>query len=345
MPSADRNVRPIGVGVVGVRPGPEAGLMDELPQGDMFQLVGFSDEGLEGGWPEDRPGAFYSDYNMLLHDPKVELILVDGPVELRRDFAVRALNAGHHAVLRPPFGQAPADGERIMKTALRQGLVATVDMPLRDDPDLLALEEAIRQENVPAIHGALCFQRAPEPLPAEKAPLDLFGAPEDEEDSPEALRPDRRDVVLPGGALARAGAGMLYQLRLLVREDVKSVSAHLERPRQGDPDNGFFLYLPLRGGGWAIVQAGQARAPGVPRWVLYAPHATFTAQDGTVTVVTGGQQRTYTASGTPQSFWQNLHAAVRHGADLKCHPVDVVRAMKMHEAAVASVELGEPVTL
>jgi len=306
--------QPIGVGAVGVSPGEHDGILRELPQDGRFRLVAFCDEGTpEPGYGE-QPAEYYADYNMLLRDPDIELILVDGPVELRRDFAVRALNAGRHVVLQRPFAETALDAERVMKTALRAGLVATMDLPWRDEPDLLAVRAAVSAEDAGPLSGVMCLRRLDEDA----------SAPE------------------PGGALEALGFAMLDQVCVLLDDDVASVAAHAVG---GTLQGGFLLYLPLRRGGWAVVQASRHLPEGMPRWVCYSARASFVAVDGQVEVNFSGRKRTYAAPETREDFWENLYAAVRTGGQLKCHPVDIVRAMKLYEAALESAESGEPVTV
>jgi len=345
---------PIGVGAVGVWPGLYDGILAALPQGEQYRLVAFSDEGLPGsadaepdqetaqepdeeaveefdeqaeeGPPasagEGPAGPCYPDYNVMLQDPAVEMVLVDGLVELRRDFAVRALNAGRHVVLAPPFCESAADAERVAKTAMRSKLVATMDLPWRDDPDLQALLAALEAESAGRVWGAFLFLGGRElPEPAESS----------------APRP---------GLLEQVGQAALGQMHLVLSEDVRSISAHLHRPAPEAPDEGFLLYLPLRKGGWAVCQASRNERAGLPRWVVYAGQTAVTVNGGAAVAVTAdGGQRTYRTSEQRADFWQNLYAAVREGAELKCHPADIVRAMKHHEAAMSSAELGEPVTI
>ena len=158
---SDNGVQAIGVGLVGARldQEPPSGILARMPQGPMFRLVAFSDEGLEPARPERRPVRYYADYNMLLRDPAVELVLVDGPLQARRDFAVRALNAGRHVVLRPPFCESAPDAERVMKTALRNGLLATMEMPWRDDPDLAAVADIESSDAVVEAHVEIAVVR------------------------------------------------------------------------------------------------------------------------------------------------------------------------------------------
>jgi predicted dehydrogenase len=322
---------PIGVGAVGVRPDEEAGILAELPQGDLFRFVAFSDEGLppvprreEPGEPEpeelgesepDETAAYYSDYNVLLQDSDVELVLVDGPVALRRDFSVRALNAGRHVVVAPPFCETALDAERVAKTAARKGLVATMDVKWRDDADLGALRAALDGENVSSVQGAFLFCAA--------SGAEAAGA----------------------GLLEQIGVSVLDQMHAVLRQDIKSVSAHLQRPAPGKPDHGFLLYMPLRSGGWAICQATTLGGAAFPRWTLYTAQTSFAVSDGRAVATTAGSQRTYGAPEGAVIFWQNLYEAIREGTELKCHPADIVRGMKWHEAAFESDELGEPVTV
>ncbi len=319
MPAEERTASSaVGVGAVGVSAGQQEGILAELSRGDGLEFVAFSDEGLEEDRVGDSEVSYYADYNMLLHDPAVELVLVDGPVEKRRDLAVRALNAGRHVVIRQPFCETVVDAERVVKTARRAGLIVTMDLPWRDDPDLRALQTALAAENVEAVHGLLCFHCT--------------------EDLPHAGEPGQ-------GLLAQVGAALLGPMHLLLKGDVKHVQAHVQVAGVGGPEIGFLIYLSVRQGGWGISRTSRYAAVGLPRWVLYTSHAAFTATGGKAHVVANDQVRTYEASGPAEDFWQNLHAAIRDGAELKCHPVDIVRAMKLHEAALESVALGEPVTV
>jgi predicted dehydrogenase len=308
---------PIGVGAVGARPDDEASPLADLPEDGAFRLAAFSDEGLEEGGPAEGPGVYYPDYNMLLDDPAVELVLVGGPLELRRDFAVRALNAGRHVLMAGRFCETALGAERVMKTALRAGLVATADLRDRDDADLRALRAALEAENAAEVRGAMRFYVA-EPLP---------------EDAP------------PGpGLLTSEGMALLDQMHVLLRQDVKSVSAHVRRPSPRAPEDAFMIYLPLRNEGWAVCHAARGGPTDLPTWRVETAGATFTARGGRAAVVAGDSERSYQAP-AGEGFWENLRAAVREGAPPKCHPAEIVRAMKLHEAALASVEAGEAITI
>jgi xylose dehydrogenase (NAD/NADP) len=307
----------IGVGVVSPDPVTDGGLAAGMPE-HLFELAAVSDEGMPEPAEYDGPEPFYCDFNMLLEDDRVELVIVEGPVEKRRDFAVRALNAGRHVVVAQPFAETAIDASRVMKTALKAGLVATSNMVWRDDPDLTSLMAALAAENIATVQGALVFRTA-------AAPTD--GSP-------------------PGSLLAEAGIEILDQVHMLLRDEVKMVSAHLQVPVAGGPDDGFLIYLPLRLGGWAVAHAARRTVPALPAWLVYTPGMTFTASGGrTVGATPAGGERAYELPAARVDFWENLFGAVRRGEALKCHPADIVKAMKLQEAALESARTGDPVSV
>ncbi len=308
---------PIGVGTVGIDLGDEASLLARMPEGGQFALVAFSNEGLGGPRPDERPVTYHADYNVLLRDAAVELVLVGGPLELRRDLAVRALTAGRHVALPLPFCETALDAERVLKTAVRQGLIATAQMPGRADPDFRALRAALEEENAGPVEGLLRFH------PSE----------EDGDEAPQA------------GLLESVGIKLLDQVNLVLAQDVRSVSAHAGGAGAGRPARSFLVYLPLRGGGWGVCHAAPPAGAPLPRWVVHAGASTFTARDGRAVVSADGEERTYEAPLGEQDFWANLYAAVRRGEPVRCHPAEILRAMKLHEAALASIEAGEPVVV
>lgn len=304
---------PIGVGAVGTLPAEDGGLLSQLPVTDAFELVAFSDEGLDEEIRTEDPVRYCPDYNVLLQDPNVELVLVEGPVDTRRDQAVRALNAGRHVVTARPFAETAADAQRILKTALRAGLLATMDMPWRDDRDLLAVQAALAGESVGKVAGITAYRGL--------------------------------DAIEGAGPLAQIGLEVLDQMHLLLRQDAKTVSAHVVSGAGGGPEVGFLIYMPLRRGGWAVAQAGPEARPPLPRWVAHAPGVVITARDGTAVAASASGSRVCEAPPAAEGFWENLQRVIREGAEPKCHPADIVRAMKLHEAALASAEDGEAVPI
>jgi predicted dehydrogenase len=314
-PSEQQN--PIGLAAVGVS-SPQDGLADEVADNPRFEVVAFCDEGIDEGHDRDTAVEYYPDYNAMLKDERVELIAVDMPVSDRQDYAVRALNAGRHTVVRPPFATDADEGERILKTSLKSDLLATCDMKGRDDPDFLALRTALEGANISTVYGLDGFRD--------------FG----EVSEPGFSAPDILDEF---------GFELFDQLNMLHGGEVGSVNTLLYRPREGAPPEHFCVNLSMRNRAWASLQGSIYGQGGLPSWCAFAPGSVFTVSGGSATI--HGPTGTDVQEGgtAPESFWDNLYRAVREDEPLKCHPADIVRAMKLHEAAVESAEVEEPVTL
>ncbi|MCD6416432.1 MAG: Gfo/Idh/MocA family oxidoreductase [Planctomycetes bacterium] len=309
------NDRSVGVGAVGILPEEESGLLSRMPVGPKFQWVAFSDEGTAGADTESRPVRYYADYNMLLEDDAVELVLVGGPLELRRDLAVRALNADRNVAVEMPFCETALGAERVMKTAFHRNLLATAELSWRDNADLRALRLALEEEKPARVWGAQLFWSAS----AQDAPA--------------------------AGLLETHGMEMLDQIRIVVDQDIGHLNARLLRRRAGGPEHSFHLYLSLREGGWAGVHAGPGAVEGLPAWFVQTPGANVVVRDGVATVQAGEERRVYHAPDRPESFWDNLYDVIRNGAAPKCHCLEIVRAMKLHEAALESAETGQSATV
>jgi Oxidoreductase family, NAD-binding Rossmann fold len=183
----------------------------------------------------------YTDLNVLLERSKAELVIVTGPVERRRDLAVRALDGGRHVVTTPPFAETPRDGARIMKTAARQGLMATMNIPWRSDPDLCALLAALQHPEAPRLHSlAMSEQQCDGASGISPAVLDMVNL---------ALPVDVRSVMAYPDAMPGRG----YMLMLPLRGGGWATVRVTERLLPGVP-----RFIASGAGGEIVVDGGRA---------------------------------------------------------------------------------------
>ena len=308
----------IGVGIVGIGGEEVARVCQEVLTDPRFVPQAFCDEGCEDPGGENKPLPYYPDYNMMLQDSRIELIVIAGDVERRKDCAVRALNGGRHVVTGKPFCAEASEADRIAKTARRNERVATCDMAMRDEPAFRALLAALERESAGPPYGLHSVWSCPE---------------------------EQREAIGPGGLLQTVGMDLLDQLRLLIEGEIKSVTTHLHCPRPDGPEDHFLVHLALRNGGWAVLQGSLERRGKMPRWAAFVPHASFVADESTVTVESGNEARTYGPPAGRTGFWDNLYDVIREGRQVKCQPVEIARAFKLWEAALDSAESRETVRL
>ena len=317
MPDLYEQREPIALAVVGVA-NPYEGIVAQAAENSRFHVVAFCDEGTDKGHDRDAPVEYYPDYNALLKDERIEMVAIDVPLEDRQDYAIRAMNAGYHAVVRPPFAVDADDGERILKTSLKSDLVATCDMKSRDEADFLALRSALEGANISTVYGLDGFRDFGDVSEAGYAAPDI---------------------------LDEYGLELFDQLNMLHAGEVGAVETLVYRPREEAPAEHFCVNLSMRDRAWASLQGSIYGRGELPSWSAFAPGSVFTVSDGAVTIHGPTGTEVQDEGTAPEDFWDNLYRSIREGEPLKCHPADIVRAMKLHEAAVESAELEEPVTL
>jgi predicted dehydrogenase len=65
-----------------------------------------------------HPGAeLVRDFDAIIKDPEIELVVVNTPDHLHMDMAARAIEAGKHVVVEKPFTLKASDSEQLMDLA------------------------------------------------------------------------------------------------------------------------------------------------------------------------------------------------------------------------------------
>ncbi len=92
-----------------------------------------------------HPGAeLVRDFEAIIKDPEIELVVVNTPDHLHMDMATRAMEAGKHVVVEKPFTLKASDAEKLMDLADKQGVILSVYHNRRWDGVYLTVQEVIR---------------------------------------------------------------------------------------------------------------------------------------------------------------------------------------------------------
>ncbi len=89
--------------------------------------------------------ALVRDYEEILEDNKIELVIVNTPDHLHYAMSMAALNAGKHIVVEKPFTLRSAEADEIIDTAKKKGLMVSVFQNRRWDGDFLTVKEVIEK--------------------------------------------------------------------------------------------------------------------------------------------------------------------------------------------------------
>ena len=86
------------------------------------------------------------DVREIIHDPRIDLVLVNTPDHTHFDFACQALENGKHVVLEKPFVLDVKEGETLIGLAEKKGRVLTVFQNRRWEGDFLTIRKIIEQK-------------------------------------------------------------------------------------------------------------------------------------------------------------------------------------------------------
>jgi scyllo-inositol 2-dehydrogenase (NADP+) len=82
----------------------------------------------------------------ILHDPSIDLVLVNTPDHTHYDFASRALEAGKHVVVEKPFMLNVEEGEKLIGLAERKKKILTVFQNRRWEGDFLTIRRMLQEK-------------------------------------------------------------------------------------------------------------------------------------------------------------------------------------------------------
>ncbi|MCL4862016.1 MAG: Gfo/Idh/MocA family oxidoreductase, partial [Caldilineaceae bacterium] len=137
---------PIRVGIAGLgRSGWDIHARLLAPLADVYQVVAVvdADEKRRQEAVDRFDCQAYTEYDALLADPAVELVVVSLPSHLHADGSIAALAAGKHVVCEKPMATTLADADRMVAAAEQGDRVLTTFQQRRYNPDFVKVREVI----------------------------------------------------------------------------------------------------------------------------------------------------------------------------------------------------------
>ncbi len=294
------------------------------------------------------------DFNDLISDRALDLIVVNTPDHTHFEMAKAALNAGKHVVVEKPFVQEAAQAEELIALAKQKGLVLTIFQNRRWDSDFLTVRRVIDN----GLLGRLV---------EFESHYDRY-----------------RNFIQPGTwkESAENGAGIVYNLgshlidqALCLFGKPAGVYADLRIVRTDGEVQDFFdidlIYPDVK---VKLKSSYLVRESG-PRFILHGTEGSFLkwgldpqedelkkgtlpnapgwgaepeAEWGLLNTTLGGlhiKGRVETVPGNYPAFYANLYDVLTAGADLAVKPGEALLAMQVIGAVFESAEKGGNISL
>ncbi|GIX06594.1 MAG: oxidoreductase [Candidatus Poribacteria bacterium] len=285
----------------------------------------------------------------VLEDPQVDLVVLATPHDTHCELAIQAMNAGKHVVTDKIVAMNAEETIRMAQAAECNGVLFSVFHNRRWDWDFLTLKKAIAE-------GYLG-----EPYLFESAIM-RYGKPGGW----------RAIKAQSGGILYDWGAHLMDQALLLVDSKIASVYCQIQYRRE-DTDIGSYgmVNLNFENGVIFRVELGNLSAYPRPRFQVFGDRGAFVKtgidpqehymrqgrideaeeepeHQARIWTIEDGRPREFrmpSVRGSWRSYYRNIAAALNEGAPLEVTPEQMIRLMKVYDAAMLSSESGQAIPL
>lgn len=297
----------------------------------------------------DHPEArIYSDFDQVLADDQVQLVVLATPHNTHRGLAVRAMDAGKHVITDKVMCMNAREAEDMIAASQRNKVMLSVFHNRRWDWDYLTVRKVIDD-------GLLG-----KPYLFEAAILH-YGRP----------RGWRAVKAQSGGILYDWPAHFVDQALQLVPAEAESVFCEAKYRDTWPIDIGNYAKLLIRFANDVLyqIEIGNLAAIDKPRWYVLGDQGALIKygldpQEGPMnarnidaaeedpavrarvrTLVHGQMEELVVDSvrGTWKSYYQNISDVLNRGAELIVKPEQVYKAMRVFDAAMRSAEIGQVV--
>ena len=98
---------------------------------------------------QDFPGAeVVSEYDRILEDSEIDLVIITTPNHLHKEFAEKALRAGKNVVVEKPFTPSVQEANELIALANSQNKILSVHHNRRFDSDFLSIQKLLKQKKL-----------------------------------------------------------------------------------------------------------------------------------------------------------------------------------------------------
>ncbi|MCL2014017.1 MAG: Gfo/Idh/MocA family oxidoreductase [Oscillospiraceae bacterium] len=296
----------------------------------------------------------YESLVALLSDKTVDIALVATPNNVHKELTIAALKSGKHTICEKPATLNAKELEEVMEAAKSSGRIFTVHQNRRWDKDFQTIRKVIEDGMIG----------------------DIYSIQSRVQGSRRIMHGWRGYKINGGGLLYDWGAHLIDQLMHLIKEPVCEISCNLFNIHAQEVDDNLKMSLRFNNGVHAYIEIDTNCFILLPRWHVCGTEGSAVVEnwelDGRVvtladrTAMEWGEDIIYTAAGptrtmTPRpantikesplpqvsskycQFYENLTEAIEGKQDQAVKPEQVLRVMKVIDAAFDAHERKQAV--
>lgn len=273
----------------------------------------------------------YTEYDRLLEDPQVDVVLILTASGTHGDLGIRAARAGRHVVVEKPIDISVPKARELVETCREMGVSLSCIFQHRYDKDVRALKQAIREGRLGELNAGCCHTKWYRGQ-AYYDEVDWRGT----------------KALDGGGALMNQGIHQLDLFQYLMG-DVEEVSAYCatRAHERIDVEDLCMAVLKFKNGALGLMEASTVANPGFySRIDINGSKGSVILQNNTVQEWKLEDGEEYTGSKTELPHLIQLEEiadSIREGRDCMVSGEEALKALCIIEAIYKSAELGKPV--
>lgn len=226
--------------------------------GDSMELAGVYDiDPCRMGWAEQHGFKLYGDYNEILRDPEVDIVLVATPNHLHYDMSIKAMKSGKHVLCEKPVMVSSAELEEVMNVANMTDKIFYPRMNRRWDEDYRQIKNIYDNKLLGDVWRIESRVQGSRGIPGDWRGKKEYG----------------------GGMMLDWGVHLIDRMLQLVPEKVKQVFCTTTHILNSEVDDGFTLNMIFESGLTAVVEVGTCNFINLPMWYIAGNKGTGVIED------------------------------------------------------------------
>lgn len=287
----------------------------------------------------------YPNFEAVLNDAEVDIVLIATPNHVHKDIAIQAMKAGKDVICEKPVTLNSAELQAILDIAEYTGRLFVVHQNRRWDEDYLSIKTIVDEKRIGEMYHIESRVHGSRGIPGDWRAQKEYG----------------------GGMLLDWGVHLVDRLLQMIPEKVKEVYCKFTYVTNTEVDDGFKMMLTFESGKTALVEVGTANLISLPKWYVSGDQGaaiiedwemngrvvrlrTMGGHDAKPIVAGAGLTKTMAPRNDGsdleeplpriktdiREFYANVVETIEGKAEIKVKNHEVMRVMKLLEAAILS---------
>lgn len=125
-----------------------APIIASLEEFEIKKILTSSKENIEAAGKDFHEAEVVDDFDLILQDPEIELVVITTPNHFHKEFAGKALRAGKNVVVEKPFTPSTEEADELIQLAKNQNKILSINHNRRFDSDFQTVQKLLWEQKL-----------------------------------------------------------------------------------------------------------------------------------------------------------------------------------------------------